>query len=68
MPESSGRENNKEKDPTGIDSEATSKQTVSDLEENEEDVASGASDLDRGPSPDGDLDESRDKSNDAGPM
>ena len=47
-------------------SEATSDETLSDLEENEEDVESSST-SDPGPSPDGALDESN-EIKDAGPM
>lgn len=49
------------------DSEATSHETLSDVEENQADVASETSNPDPGPSPDGALDES-DEIKDAGPM
>ncbi|HEY8185733.1 MAG TPA: hypothetical protein VIF64_06675 [Pyrinomonadaceae bacterium] len=65
MLESTRRESSEPE--TAADSEATSKETVRDLEENEEDVASGSSKRDPGPSPDGTLDRS-DEKNDAGPM
>jgi hypothetical protein len=48
-------------------SEATSDETLSDLEKNEEDVVSSSSKPDPEPSPDGALDE-RDEIKDAGPM
>lgn len=48
-------------------SEATSDETLSELEENEKDVASSTSKPDPGPSPDGAFDESN-EINDAGPM
>jgi hypothetical protein len=69
MQESTERESSKENDSaadaTETDSEATSKETLSDLEENKRAVepASG----EPGPSPDGALDES-DEIKDAGPM
>lgn len=50
-----------------IDSEATSKATVGDLEKTESDVDSGSSKPDLGPSPDGAIDESG-EIKDAGPM
>ena len=65
--ESSKREDGSEQDAAGADSEATSKETVSDLQENETDVGSSSSKPDSGPSPDGALDES-DETKDAGPM
>ena len=72
MQESSGRESSKTKndsehDATGADSEATSKETLSDLEEKEGNVESGGSGPDPGPSPDGALDEP-DEIKDAGPI
>jgi hypothetical protein len=48
-------------------SDATSKETLSDLEDSKEDVGSSSSGPDPGPSPDGALDES-DEIKDAGPM
>jgi hypothetical protein len=48
-------------------SEATSKKTLSDIEETEEIGESSTSDLNPGPSPDGTFDEG-DEINDAGPM
>ena len=65
--ESSKKENDSEQDSAGADSEATSKEKLSDLEENREDVGSGSSKPDPGPSPDGALDQS-DEIKDAGPM
>ena len=69
MQESTGRnsskENNSEQDGVGADSEATSKERLSDLEKSEEDVGSSSSEA--GPSPDGALDES-DEIKDAGPI
>jgi hypothetical protein len=65
--ESSKKENDSERDATGADSAATSKETLSDLEENEADVGSSNSKPDPGPSPDGAFDES-DETKDAGPM
>lgn len=65
--ESSIKENDSKQDAAGADSEATSKETLSDLEENEADVGSSNSNPDAGPSPDGALDES-DEIKDAGPM
>ena len=70
MQESKGREssteNNSESDATTAD-DATSKETVSDIEENEPDVEPESSRSDRGPAPDGALDESE-ESKGAGPM
>jgi hypothetical protein len=48
-------------------SEATSDETVSDLEETKESSSSASANSDPGPSPDGALDEG-DEINDAGPM
>jgi hypothetical protein len=61
------RENKKEEDGAGADSDATSKELLSDIEETEENPGASDSDLDPGPSPDGALDE-RDEIEDAGPM
>jgi hypothetical protein len=60
-------ENKTEEDVAGADSDATSKETLSDVEENEENTGPSGSKLDPGPSPDGTLDES-DENKDAGPM
>ncbi|HBB89853.1 MAG TPA: hypothetical protein DC047_19790 [Blastocatellia bacterium] len=49
------------------DSDATSKETLSDVQENEKQSGSTADALDPGPSPDGAFDES-DELKDAGPM
>ena len=65
--ESAKKENDSEQDAAGADSEATSKERLSDLEETEEDIGSTSSELDPGPSPDGLLDEP-DEIQDAGPM
>ena len=62
----SGGENKTERGGKGSDSEATSKETLSDVEENEVDSGDG-SELDPGPSPDGAFDES-DENKDAGPI
>jgi hypothetical protein len=67
MQESTGRESSTKQDDSKKDSEATSKETLSDLEENKKNVESGGSKQDPGPSPDGALDES-DEFKDAGPM
>jgi hypothetical protein len=72
MQESTGRESSKKKNESeqevaGEDSEATSKETLSDLEESEENSGSSSSEIDPGPSPDGSFDES-DELKDAGPM
>jgi hypothetical protein len=48
-------------------SEATSEETLSDIEESEQEAGSGSSKRDPGPSPDGALDESE-EIKDAGPM
>jgi len=75
MQESTGREssieqNDSEQDAAGAASDATSKETLNDLEENEENVGSSSSDSDPGPSPDGARDERNESSEikDAGPM
>lgn len=65
MQDSTGRESSKKEtdslqDAAGADSEATSKETLSDLEENEEGVGSSGSKPDPGPSPDGALDGTKD--------
>ena len=65
MQESTGGENKKQ--DTEADSEATSKELLSDIEETEESPGASDSDLDPGPSPDGAFDES-DEKKDAGPM
>jgi hypothetical protein len=62
----SGEENKTEPGGKGSDSEATSKELVSDVEDNEVD-SGDSSELDPGPSPDGAFDES-DETKDAGPM
>ena len=67
MQESTGRESSTKQDDSKKDSEATSKETLSDLEENKKSVGSGSSKPDAGPSPDGALDES-DEFKDAGPI
>jgi hypothetical protein len=61
------KEQDSRQDAAGADSEATSKETLSDLEESEESVELSSSGPDSGPSPDGVLDDG-DKSNEAGPM
>ena len=58
---------NKNKPESGADSEATSKELLSDIEESESAVESTSSDPDPGPSPDGAVDET-DELKDAGPM
>jgi len=67
MRESSKKENDSEQEARAADSEATSKETLSDLEEKEGNVESSSSKLDPGPSPDGMLDESE-EIKDAGPL
>ena len=67
MQESTGRENKKEQDAEEADSEATSKELLSDIEESKEEAGSSSSELDPGPSPDGAFDESDDRKG-AGPM
>ena len=57
--ESTGGENKKQ--DTEADSEATSKELLSDIEETEENRGANTSDLDPGPSPDGAFDESDEK-------
>lgn len=49
------------------ESDATSKETLNDLEENEANVGSSSSEVDPGPAPDGARDESNELK-DAGPM
>jgi hypothetical protein len=69
MQESKGR-NPSQREETKLGehgAEATSDETLSDLEENEDEVGSSSSKPDPGPSPDGALDE-RDEIKDAGPM
>jgi hypothetical protein len=63
--ESTGGEHKKQDEET--DSDATSKELLSDIEETEENSGASSSDLDPGPSPDGAFDES-DEIKDAGPM
>jgi hypothetical protein len=63
--ESTGGENKKQ--DKAADSEATSKELLSDIEETEENPGASSSELDPGPSPDGALDEG-DELKDAGPM
>ena len=65
MEESSGREKRNESEH-GAKDEATSKETLKDVEDNQK-VSSGSSTSEPGPSPDGALDES-DENKDAGPM
>ncbi|HVQ38682.1 MAG TPA: hypothetical protein VMS31_14185 [Pyrinomonadaceae bacterium] len=67
MQESKGSAAEHDNQEPGGDSEATSKEQLSDIEDNESDVESGSSQPDPGPSPDGALDES-DEIKDAGPM
>ena len=61
------QENDSEQGATAKDPEATSAETVSDLEENEAGVVSSTSEPDPAPSPDGAVDESN-EIKDAGPM
>ena len=63
MQESNGRESSNETE----DSDATSKETVSDLEESEKDDGAGSAPNEPGPSPDGAFDEG-DESDAAGPV
>jgi hypothetical protein len=65
--ETSPKENDSEPDTSPADSEATSKETLSDVEENEANTDASGADLDPGPSPDGGFDESA-EIKDAGPM
>lgn len=58
MQESTGRENKSEQGE-GTESEATSKELLSDIEENEANTDSSGAELDPGPSPDGAFDESK---------
>ena len=67
MQDSTGPDYKKERDVTESDSEATSKELLSDVEDAEKDTGSSSSEVDPGPSPDGAFDES-DESKDAGPM
>ncbi|MBA2704522.1 MAG: hypothetical protein H0U60_11795 [Blastocatellia bacterium] len=67
MQDSTGRESKNEPDAAGSDSDATSKELLSDVEEIEEDTGSISSEADPGPSPDGGFDES-DETKDAGPI
>ena len=69
MQDSKGRDSAQEKERKLAErkSEATSDQTLHDLEETETDSSSNDTGLDPGPSPDGMLDES-DEIKDAGPM
>ena len=67
MQESSKTNDEDREGTSNVDSDATSKETVGDLEDNESDVDSGSSQPDPGPSPDGAIDESG-EINDAGPM
>jgi hypothetical protein len=74
MQESTGREssmNETEKDRAGADSDATSKETLKDIEDNQGDVAPSSPDPDPdpdpGPAPDGAPDKN-DDTKDTGPM
>jgi hypothetical protein len=60
-------EKNSQQDAAESDSEATSKETLSDIEESEANVSS-LSPHDPGPSPDGTFDEGGEIKDDAGPM
>jgi hypothetical protein len=62
-----GRNNKDSEEPEERDSDATSKELLSDIEETEESDGSSSLEHDPGPSPDGALDES-DEIKDAGPM
>lgn len=61
------QEDNSGRDEAESDSEATSKETLSDIEESEANVSSETSQPDPGPSPDGTFDEGG-EIKDAGPM
>ena len=61
------KNHNDSRDPEERDSEATSKETLSDIEENEAGVDSGGPAPDPGPAPDGAVDD-RDEPDDAGRM
>lgn len=67
MQESSNKEDAGRQDNPSVDSDATSKETVKDLEDTEADSSAGSNAPDPGPSPDGSVDQ-RDEINDAGPM
>jgi hypothetical protein len=70
MQDTNGKRDKMEESRKGLDerkSDATSDETLSDLEESETDSSSSNTNSDTGPSPDGALDES-DEINDAGPM
>ncbi len=66
-PGNSSNKNNDSDDAAGGDSEATSKETLSDIEETEAQVDSGTAAPDPGPAPDGAFDDD-DETKDAGPM
>lgn len=57
--ESSKNEGDSEQGASPVDSEATSKETLSDVEENEANTDASGAELDPGPSPDGAFDESK---------
>ncbi|MGI8836505.1 MAG: hypothetical protein ACR2H4_07680 [Pyrinomonadaceae bacterium] len=67
MQDSNGPENKKEQDLAESNSEATSKELLSDVEGAEKDTGSSSSEPEPGPSPDGAFDES-DERKDSGPM
>ena len=67
MQDSTGPDNKKDHDITESDSEATSKELLSELEEAEKDTGSSTAEVDPGPSPDGAFDESK-ENKDARPM
>lgn len=67
MQNSTGREQQKDRDVAKADSDATSKELARDVEQSEKDADSSGSEIDSGPSPDGAFDES-DETKDAGPM
>jgi len=64
--ERSKKNDDSEQNAAGADAKATSKETVSDLEE-KENLGSSSSEADTGPSPDGAFDAS-DEIKDVGPM
>ena len=65
MQESTGPKNKKDNDAS--DSEATSKDQLSDIADAEKNSGSSSSEVDPGPSPDGAFDENK-ESKDSGPM
>ena len=57
----------KNRKPNALDADATSSETLEDLEQSEKNVGSDGSENEPGPSPDGQLDEAN-EIKDAGPM